>query len=229
MFNTRVKIVNKYWKVKNTVTINKDYTLKLITNYTDRYYFVSDCYKTFTNNGNVIIDNYSALGLRNNISNNGTMDINNGGLGLYGNATLNNTGTITFKGSSSIYIASNATLTNTSTGTIDISNITDLSGCGNKGTFTLKGGSTFILPKSISIPNSNNFKITLNGTDNKPVNIVIPKSCKYIKYIYNNNNDVLLFNLIKIATGLIFNGERENVNFSWQTSVDNEYESVEEG
>ena len=229
MFNRSTSNSQKYWMTNKPVTINKDYTLKLIaTGYTS-YNYALNCYNTFTNNGNVIIDNYSALGLRNNISNNGTMDINNGGLGLYGNATLNNTGTITFKGSSSIYIASNATLTNTSTGTIDISNITDLSGCGNKGTFTLKGGSTFILPKSISIPNSNNFKITLNGTDNKPVNIVIPKSCKYIKYIYNNNNDVLLFNLIKIATGLIFNGERENVNFSWQTSVDNEYESVDEG
>ncbi|MBQ8650989.1 MAG: hypothetical protein IJ481_00475, partial [Alphaproteobacteria bacterium] len=69
-----------YWKT-TTVTIDEDYTLKLITNYTnDYYYYVLYCKNTFTNNGNVIIDNYSALGLNNNYTSNnyGTIDIING-------------------------------------------------------------------------------------------------------------------------------------------------------
>ncbi|MBQ8651198.1 MAG: hypothetical protein IJ481_01575, partial [Alphaproteobacteria bacterium] len=163
--------------------------------------------------------------------------INNGWLELSEDAKLNNTGTITFKGSSFIYIYC-STLTNTDT--IDISNITDLSYWGNYGTFTLEGGSTFILPKSIT----NKIKtywwinhITLNGTKEKPVNIVIPKGCKYINDI-DNNNKKALFDTIQDKTGFTFDGERDNVNFSWQTEdhinqpiearQDNEYESVDE-
>ncbi|MBQ8651411.1 MAG: hypothetical protein IJ481_02695, partial [Alphaproteobacteria bacterium] len=53
----------KHEIAKNTVTIDEDYTLKLLTDYTDRNYFVLDCYNTFTNNGNVIIDKYGTLRL----------------------------------------------------------------------------------------------------------------------------------------------------------------------
>ncbi|MBQ8651249.1 MAG: hypothetical protein IJ481_01835, partial [Alphaproteobacteria bacterium] len=125
MFN-RSSNNNIGWEANNTVTIDKDYTLKLITNYTSVYCFVLDCYNTFTNNGNVIIDNYGILGLNNNYtSNNGTININNGALELWNRAKLNNKGTITLKGSSYIDINYSSTLTNK--GTIDISNITDLS------------------------------------------------------------------------------------------------------
>ncbi|MBQ8651131.1 MAG: hypothetical protein IJ481_01225, partial [Alphaproteobacteria bacterium] len=170
VFNTSSKNSNKYWIANNTVTINNGYTLKLTTNYTnDYYYYVLFCYNTFTNYGNVIIDNYGILGLNNNYTSNnyGTIDIINGVLGLYNSATLNNTRTITLKGSSVIDIDSSSTLTNK--GTIDISNITNLSKWCSSGIFTLEGGSTFILPKSIPIPNSNNFNIQLNGTKDKPV------------------------------------------------------------
>ncbi|MBQ8651646.1 MAG: hypothetical protein IJ481_03935 [Alphaproteobacteria bacterium] len=228
---------NKYWKANNTVTIDKDYTLKLIKYYSG---CTLDCYNTFTNDGNVIIDDYGVLGLNYTSINTGTIDVNNGMLALW-NSTLTNKGTITFKDSSYIDIYSNSTLNNTGTitfkdsgfidvyvddtltnkGTIDISNITDLSNWYNEGTFKLERGSIFILPKSISTPNSNKFKIILNGTDDdKPVNIVIPKDCKYIKYIDNNNKGVL-FNAIEDATGFIFNGDKDNVKFSWQTPVDN--------
>ncbi|MBQ8651207.1 MAG: hypothetical protein IJ481_01620, partial [Alphaproteobacteria bacterium] len=125
------------------------------------------------------------------------------------------------------------TLTNK--GTIDISNITDLSYWYNDGTFKLEGGSTFILPKSISSKVSTSYwskPITLNGTTSNKVNIVIPKDCKYIKYIDNDNKGVL-FCTIQEATGLTFNGltfdgNKDNVNFSWQTSLDNECEYVDE-
>ena len=216
---------NKYWKANNTVTIDKDYTLKLIKYYSG---CTLDCYNTFTNNGNVIIKDNAYLDIDYNntkgnpisdSTNNGTIDIINGVLGLWNSAILNNKGTITLKGSSYIDINYSSTLTNK--GTIDISNITDLSNWYNEGTFKLERGSIFILPKSISTPNSNKFKIILNGTDDdKPVNIVIPKDCKYIKYIDNNNKGVL-FNAIEDATGFIFNGDKDNVKFSWQTPVDN--------
>ncbi|MBQ8651523.1 MAG: hypothetical protein IJ481_03290, partial [Alphaproteobacteria bacterium] len=141
----------------NTVTINKDYILTLITDYKytlSCYNTVLCCNKTFTNNGKVIIKYNAYLDIdynnKTNIdaSNNyGTIDIINGTLGLHNSATLNNTGTITLKDSSVIDIDSSSTLTNT--GTIDISNITNLSYWYNEGTFKLEGGSTFILPKSI--------------------------------------------------------------------------------
>ncbi|MBQ8651524.1 MAG: hypothetical protein IJ481_03295, partial [Alphaproteobacteria bacterium] len=212
-----------YWKT-TTVTIDEDYTLKLITNYTNGYYYVLYCDNTFTNNGNVIIDNYGGLAIdyNNNTTidtsiNNGTININNGELTLCNGAILNNTGTITLTGSSFIYIY-NSTLSNK--GTIDISNITDLSRWYNDGTFTLKGGSTFILPKSISTnkigSTGNTFKpITLNGTNDNPVNIVIPKGCEYIKDT-DNNNKYALFEAIKEETGFTFNGNKNNVKFSWQ-------------
>ncbi|MBQ8651525.1 MAG: hypothetical protein IJ481_03300 [Alphaproteobacteria bacterium] len=189
------------------VTVDNDYTLKLTTNYTDRYYFVLDCYNTFTNNGNVIIDKCGRLGLNSNYisNNNGTINVDNGCLKLYNGAILNNKGTITLTGSSYIYIDSNSTLTNT--GTIDISNITDLSyWYNNYGTFTLEGGSTFILPKSIltnKIGSRYAFDITLNGTKDNPVNIVIPKDCAYITDIDINNKEDLFY-AIKAATGFMF-------------------------
>ncbi|MBQ8651221.1 MAG: hypothetical protein IJ481_01690 [Alphaproteobacteria bacterium] len=145
------------------------------------------------------------------------------------NNTLTNKGTIILQDSSFIYIISN-NLTNTGTGTIDISNITDLSKWINRGAFTLEGGSTFILPKSITKKINTSIwinPIILNGTDDNPVNIVIPKGCKYINDIDNNNKDAL-FSIIQEETGLIFNGDKNNVKFSWQTSIDNEYESVGE-
>ena len=213
---------DKHWIPKNTVTVDNDYTLKLTTNYTDRYYCVLDCYNIFTNNGNVIIDKYGILAIKynkpiGNSNNNGAIDIINGGLAVYDKAKLNNTGTITLTGSSFIYIY-NSTLSNK--GTIDISNITDLSRWYNDGTFTLKGGSTFILPKSISTnkigSTGNTFKpITLNGTNDNPVNIVIPKGCEYIKDT-DNNNKYALFEAIKEETGFTFNGNKNNVKFSWQ-------------
>ncbi|MBQ8651303.1 MAG: hypothetical protein IJ481_02120, partial [Alphaproteobacteria bacterium] len=164
-----------------------------------------------TNNGTIDVNN-GYLGLRYNAT------VNNGYLGLYYMATLTNTGTITLTGSSYIYIFT-GTLTNT--GTIDISNITDLSKWYNEGTFTLEGGSTFILPKSIledskKIGSTYTFNpITLNGTKDKPVNIVIPKGCKYITDIDNDNKGVL-FNALEDATGLTFDGDKNNVKFSWQ-------------
>ena len=224
VFNTRVNIVDQNWIANEPVTIDKDYTLKLITNHTNDYYYVLYCYNTFTNDGNVIIDNYGGLAIdyNNNTTidtsiNNGTININNGELTLCNGAILNNTGTITLTGSSFIYIY-NSTLSNK--GTIDISNITDLSRWYNDGTFTLKGGSTFILPKSISTnkigSTGNTFKpITLNGTNDNPVNIVIPKGCEYIKDT-DNNNKYALFEAIKEETGFTFNGNKNNVKFSWQ-------------
>ena len=201
---------------QGTVTINNGYTLKLINNCGACTLY---CYNTFTNNGNVIIDNYGRLDLNNISINNGTIDINNGALELWNRAKLNNKGTITLKGSSFIDIYSNSTLTNT--GTIDISNITNLYYWYNDGTFKLEGGSTFILPKSIledskKIGSTYTFNpITLNGTKDKPVNIVIPKGCKYITDIDNDNKGVL-FNALEDATGLTFDGDKNNVKFSWQ-------------
>ena len=231
VFNTSSNNNYTYWKPKGTVTVDEGYTLKLLTDY-NSYYYVLDCNNIFTNNGNVIIDNYGALSIDYNNTtisdsiNNGTIYIITGKLGLYWSATLNNKGTITFKDSSYIVISDSSTLTNT--GTIDISNITDLSNWYNEGTFKLEGGSIFILPKSISTPNSNKFKIILNGTDDdKPVNIVIPKDCKYIKYIDNNKKEDL-FEAIEDATGFTFSEDKDNVKFSWQTSIDNEYEYVDE-
>ncbi|MBQ8651402.1 MAG: hypothetical protein IJ481_02645, partial [Alphaproteobacteria bacterium] len=126
-------------------------------------------------------------------------------------------------------------LTNTGTGTIDISNITDLSKWINRGAFTLEGGSTFILPKSIPTKKINTSiwinPIILNGTDDNPVNIVIPKDCEYIEDITNIDTPLeklKLFTLIKEATGFTFGENKNNVKFSWQTSIDNEYESVGE-
>ncbi|MBQ8651354.1 MAG: hypothetical protein IJ481_02385, partial [Alphaproteobacteria bacterium] len=118
---------NKHWIANKPVTIDKDYTLKLITTGYTGDELALYCNNTFTNNGNVIIDNYGGLELNKKYTstNNGIIDIINGGLGLYWSAILNNTGTIKFKGPSRIDIYSNTTLTNT--GTIDISNITDLS------------------------------------------------------------------------------------------------------
>ncbi|MBQ8650916.1 MAG: hypothetical protein IJ481_00080 [Alphaproteobacteria bacterium] len=98
---------NKHWIANKPVTIDKDYILKLIkTGYTD-YKSVLNCNNTFTNNGNVIIDKYSRLDLINNnpSTNNGTINVINGRLGLHNSATLNNTGTITLKDNSYIYIS----------------------------------------------------------------------------------------------------------------------------
>ncbi|MBQ8650922.1 MAG: hypothetical protein IJ481_00115, partial [Alphaproteobacteria bacterium] len=124
VFNISSNNNNKGWVAYDTVTINNGYTLKLITDCTDRYYYVLYCKNTFTNDGNVIIDNYGGLLIDydnkttiDTSTNNGTIDIINGVLGLYYMATLTNTGTITLTGSSYIYI-NNTTLTNT--GTIDI-------------------------------------------------------------------------------------------------------------
>ena len=238
VFNRDKDKNGKYWIATNTVTIDKDYTLNLTTIgyfYND---YVLKCWNTFTNNGNVIIDDYGVLGINSHYTsiNNGAIYINNGALGLFG-STLTTTGTITLTDSSSIDIRNNSTLNNT--GTIDISNITDLSEWYNDNIFTLEGGSTFILPKSIT----NKIKtskwinpITLNGTDNKPVNIVIPEDCKYITDIDNNNKDAL-FSIIQEETGFTFGENKDNVKFSWQTddvkqttetSVDNECEYVDE-
>ncbi|MBQ8650974.1 MAG: hypothetical protein IJ481_00400 [Alphaproteobacteria bacterium] len=208
---------NTWWKANNTVTINSGYKLKLITaGYNYCYDLVLYCNNTFTNDGNVIIDNYGGLDLNDTSTNTGAIYINNNGrLGLWNSAKLNNTGTITLKDNSYIYIYK-STLTNT--GTIDISNITDLSEWYNEGTFKLEGGSIFILPKSITRKVNTsiwNKPITLNGSSNKPVNIVIPKGCAYITDISNNNKEEL-FNAIQGATGFTFNGERDNVKFSWQ-------------
>ncbi|MBQ8651516.1 MAG: hypothetical protein IJ481_03250 [Alphaproteobacteria bacterium] len=236
VFNTKSSNNNIGWVAYKTVTIDKDYTLKLTTDCADMYYYALYCLKTFTNNGNVTIDNYATLDIdyydtttRNPIrdsNNNGTINVNKGYLGLYWRATLNNKGTITFKDSSYIVISDNSTLSNK--GTIDISNITDLSEWYNEDdTFTLKGGSTFILPKSILGDNNkigstgNTFKpITLSGTKDNPVNIVIPKGCEYIKDIDNNNKDAL-FKAIQETTGFTFGENKNNVKFSWQTSLDN--------
>ena len=208
---------NKRWQANNTVTIDNGYTLKLINEY-DGYTLY--CYNTFTNNGNVIIKDNAYLDIDyyytdedttiSDSTNNGTIDIINGVLGLWNSAILNNKGTITLKGSSYIDINYSSTLTNK--GTIDISNITDLFYWGNNGIFTLEEGSTFILPKSISTPNRNDFNITLSGSSDKPVNIVIPKGCEYITNI-NNNNKEDLFNAIEDATGFTFNGNTSNVSF----------------
>ena len=236
VFNRDKDKHNTRWIANNTVTIDNGYTLKLITNYTDGYYFVLDCYNKFTNNGNVIIDKYGTLGLNKTSINNGTIDINKGILGLWRSAILTNTGTITLKGSSFIYIDNSAILNNTNTitfkvisfidiyysgtlkntGTIDISNITDLSNWINKGTFTLEEGSTFILPKSIPTNKIGDlygytFNITLNGTKDKHVNIVIPKGCEYITD--KNKTTDELFDAIYEATGLTFDGNINNVNF----------------
>ena len=235
VFNTSSNNNYTYWKPKGTVTVDEGYTLKLLTDY-NSYYYVLDCNNIFTNNGNVIIDNYGALSIDYNNTtisdsiNNGTIYIITGKLGLYWSATLNNKGTITFKDSSYIVISDSSTLTNT--GTIDISNITDLSEWGNNyGTFKLEGGSTFILPKSIPTNKINTSwrinPIILNGTDNNPVNIVIPKDCEYIKNIDNNKKEDL-FEAIEDATGFTFSEDKDNVKFSWQTSIDNEYEYVDE-
>ncbi|MBQ8651491.1 MAG: hypothetical protein IJ481_03115, partial [Alphaproteobacteria bacterium] len=209
---------DKCWKANNTVTIDKDYTLKLITNYTNDYNLVLFCYNTFTNYGNVIIDNYGVLGLNNNdytSTNNGTIDIINGVLGLWNSAILNNKGTITLKGSSYIDINYSSTLTNK--GTIDISNITDLSKWYNEDdTFTLKGGSTFILPKSIldsdkKIGSYYTFNpITLSDSSNK-VNIKGP----YYPYVDSSNNILcnLTFESIQSVTGFTFTGNTSNVSF----------------
>ena len=217
-----------YWKT-TTVTIDEDYTLKLITNYTNGYYYVLYCDNTFTNNGNVIIDNYSALGLNNNYTSNnyGTIDIINGVLGLYTRATLNNKGTITLKDSSFIYIASSSTLNNTgtitfedssyiyinnstvtNTGTIDISNITNISYWYNyDGTFTLEGGSTFILPKSIPIPNINNFNITLSCTG---ISIKGNSNIRRSPYLEGSNIIAGYKESIEEYTGFIVDGWNES-------------------
>ena len=39
MFNRDKDNNDTYWIANNTVTIDKDYTLKLITNYTNDYYY----------------------------------------------------------------------------------------------------------------------------------------------------------------------------------------------
>ena len=105
VFNTSSS--NTCWRANNTVTIDNGYTLRL-ANYPSGYYCdVLSCYNTFTNNGNVIIDKYSRLDLINNnpSTNNGTINVINGRLGLHNSATLNNTGTITLKDNSYIYIS----------------------------------------------------------------------------------------------------------------------------
>ncbi|MBQ8650949.1 MAG: hypothetical protein IJ481_00260, partial [Alphaproteobacteria bacterium] len=80
-------------------------------------------------------------------------------------------------------------------------------------------GSTFILPKSILEDskkiNTSRWKkpITLNGTKDNPVNIVIPEDCKYITDIDNNNKDAL-FSIIQEETGFTFDDDnRDYVEF----------------
>ncbi|MBQ8650955.1 MAG: hypothetical protein IJ481_00295 [Alphaproteobacteria bacterium] len=204
VFNTD----DTYWITNKPIIINKDYPLKLITNYPYDYKLVLDRYNAFSIDDYGINYNYDTTITDSN--NNGTIDIINGYLELMPGAKINNTGTITLKGSSYIDINYSSTLTNK--GTIDISNITDLFYWGNNGIFTLEEGSTFILPKSISTPNRNDFNITLSGSSDKPVNIVIPKGCEYITNI-NNNNKEDLFNAIEDATGFTFNGNTSNVSF----------------
>ncbi|MBQ8651004.1 MAG: hypothetical protein IJ481_00550, partial [Alphaproteobacteria bacterium] len=50
VFNTRVNIVDQNWIANEPVTIDKDYTLKLINNCGA---CTLNCYNTFTNYGNV--------------------------------------------------------------------------------------------------------------------------------------------------------------------------------
>ncbi|MBQ8650903.1 MAG: hypothetical protein IJ481_00005, partial [Alphaproteobacteria bacterium] len=86
MFNSN----NKRWQANNTVTIDNGYTLKLINEY-DGYTLY--CYNTFTNNGNVIIKDNAYLDIDyyytdedttiSDSTNNGTIDIINGVLGLW--------------------------------------------------------------------------------------------------------------------------------------------------
>ncbi|MBQ8651231.1 MAG: hypothetical protein IJ481_01740 [Alphaproteobacteria bacterium] len=232
MFNRSTSNSHKYWIAYNKVTINEYYTLNLITTGYDDYYYVLDCYNIFTNNGNVIIDGYGELFIdyintieSNPISdsiNDGTIDVKNGWLTLYDGAILNNKGTITLTGSSYIYINTNTAITNK--GTIDISNITDLSYWSNAGTFKLEGGSTFILPKSIPTNKIGSaeytFKpITLNGSSN---NKVIFKYYTHEPYIDNNNikirsiSDAETYNSLEditIKTEFTFTGSTSNVSF----------------
>ena len=130
-------------------------------------------------------------------------------------ATLTNTGTITLEGSSYLYIY-NSTLSNK--GTIDISNITDLSYWYNDGTFKLEGGSTFILPKSILEDskkiNTSRWKkpITLNGTNDNPVIFKTP----YTITTPSNNITVSKYNSLTDIinkTGFTFTGNTSNVSF----------------
>ena len=215
-----------HWKANSTVTINPGYTLKLIATGYTRYNYALRCWNTFTNNGNVIIDNFSNLNLSKPYTskNNSTIDIINGQLGLMLSATLNNTGTIKLTDSSRIHIYSSI-LTNI--GTIDISNITDLSEWYNIGTFKLEEGSTFILPKSKlgdrkKIGYYRNFSfnpITLNGTTDKPV---IFKYYTHESYIDNNSIKIQpisgaetytsLTDIIN-KTGFTFTGNTSNVSF----------------
>ena len=104
VFNRSTSNSHKYWIAYNKVTIDNGYTLKLINEYG---MYTLYCFNTFTNNGNVIIDKYSRLDLINNnpSTNNGTINVINGRLGLHNSATLNNTGTITLKDNSYIYIS----------------------------------------------------------------------------------------------------------------------------
>ena len=215
---------DKCWEANNTVTVDNGYTLKLINDYNA---YTLYCYNTFTNYGNVIIKDNAYLDIdynnKTNIdaSNNyGTIDIINGVLGLYNRATLNNKGTITLKDSGYILISESSTLTNT--GTIDISNITDLSVWYNDGTFKLEGGSTFILPKNISSKVDTFWwknNIQLNGTKDNPV---IFKYYTHEQYIDNNSIRIRpipgaetytsLTDIIN-KTGFTFTGNTSNVSF----------------
>ena len=168
---------------------------------------------TLNNTGTITVKDSGRMMFDTNttLTNTGDITVKDSGRMMFDtNTTQTNTGTITLKDSSYIHIYK-STLNNT--GTIDISNITDLSYWSNAGTFKLEGGSTFVLPKSIHTTNSNNFNITLNGTKDNPVNIVIPKYCEYITDI--NKTTEYLFNAIEEATGLTFDGNKDNVKFSW--------------
>ena len=94
VFNRSSNNGGKNWIANKPVTIDEDYTLKLIkTGYTD-YKSVLYCDNTFANDGNVIIDNYGGLLIDydnkttiDTSTNNGTIKINNGRLVLYCNVT----------------------------------------------------------------------------------------------------------------------------------------------
>ncbi|MBQ8651529.1 MAG: hypothetical protein IJ481_03320 [Alphaproteobacteria bacterium] len=165
VFNTSSS--NTCWRANNTVTIDNGYTLKLITNHTNGYYYVLYCYNTFTNNGNVIIDKYGVLDLNIKTSNNnGTIDINNGLLTLFGIATLNNTGTITFKVSSYIDIHKSSILNNTRTITLTGSShiyIHNSSILNNTATITLKDSSYIIIHNSSILNNTGTITLTGSG------------------------------------------------------------------
>lgn len=124
-------------------------------------------------------------------------------------AEFENCGNMKFANNTFLYIGENGTLINRSESIIDFTDVRDLESFASNGKCIFEADSICVLPKYIETQ-TQNFTITLQGTEDSPVRFRVPLDCTYLTK--NVRKDMRLETL-ENNTGIKFDGDRDHVVF----------------